>query len=266
MNAYELHLGDCLEVMKTIPEGSVDLVLCDLPYGTTKNKWDSVIPLDSLWEQYLRVAKKNAAFVFTAAQPFTTNLICSNLKDFRYSLVWDKVGTTGFQTAKVMPLRRHEDICVFYRAKPTYNPIMEVRGAPRKKGGSKTDNGCYGELRSTESFNNEYYPTSVITVSNASKKGLTHPTQKPVALMEYLIRTYSNEGDMVLDNTMGSGTTGVAAMNTNRRFIGVEMDPGYFEVAQERILTARSGFILDCTTYSEVPQSPVMDSPVAVSV
>jgi DNA modification methylase len=238
MDKLQLHLGDCLELMKQIPDASVDLILCDLPYGTTKNKWDSVIPFDALWAEYRRVAKPNAAIVLTASQPFTTALIASNMRDFRYTQVWDKVGTTGFQTAKVMPLRRHEDICVFYRAKPTYNPAMEVRGAPRKKGGSKTDNGCYGDLRSAESFNNEYYPTSIIQVSNASKKGLVHPTQKPVALMEYLMRTYTNPGDTVLDNCMGSGTTGVACVNTGRRFIGMEMDPEYFAIARDRILAA----------------------------
>jgi DNA modification methylase len=235
---YTLHHGDCLEVMAGLPDASVDMILCDLPYGTTKNKWDSVIPFDALWAEYRRVAKPNAAIVLTASQPFTTALIASNMRDFRYTQVWDKVGTTGFQTAKVMPLRRHEDICVFYRAKPTYNPAMEVRGAPRKKGGSKTDNGCYGDLRSAESFNNEYYPTSIIQVSNASKKGLVHPTQKPVALMEYLMRTYTNPGDTVLDNCMGSGTTGVACVNTGRRFIGMEMDPEYFAIARDRILAA----------------------------
>lgn len=234
-NNYELHLGDCLEVMKTIPDGSVDMVLCDLPYGTTSCRWDSVIPFEPLWAEYRRVTKPNAAIVLTASQPFTTTLVSSNIKDFRYSLVWDKVGTTGFATAKVMPLRRHEDICVFYRKKPAYNPQMEIRGSPRKKGGAKTDNGCYGELRSTESYNNTYYPTSVMVFSNASKRGLVHPTQKPVALMEYLIKTYTNEDQVVLDNTMGSGTTGVACMNTGRKFIGIEMDEGYFKIAQQRI-------------------------------
>lgn len=237
--SMNMQRGDCLEVMKSIPDGSVDLILCDLPYGTTKNKWDSILPLDHLWNEYRRIAKHQAAMIFTAAQPFTTALISSNFREFRYSLVWDKVGTTGFQTARVMPLRRHEDICVFYRAKPTYNPAMEVRGQPRKKGGSRTDNGCYGSLRSTKSFNNEYYPTSIIQFSNASKKGLMHPTQKPVALMEYLIRTYTNEGETVLDNCMGSGTTGVACVNTGRNFIGIEKDSEYFKIARRRIREAQ---------------------------
>ena len=236
--SINLQKGDCLELMKDIPDNSIDLILCDLPYGTTQNKWDTVIPFEDLWAQYRRIAKKNAAIVLTASQPFTTALISSNPRDFRYCLVWDKVGTTGFQTAKVMPLRRHEDICVFYGAKPTYNPAMETRGARRKKGGSHTDNGCYGQLRSTVSFNNTYYPTSIVQVSNASKKELVHPTQKPVALMEYLVRTYTNEGETVLDNCMGSGTTGVACVNTGRNFIGIEKDSEYFKIARRRIREA----------------------------
>lgn len=238
MTEFRLMMGDCLELMKDIPDGSVDMILCDLPYGTTKNKWDCVLPLDILWTQYRRVLKFSGAAVFTSSQPFTTSLINSNMKEFRYCLVWDKVGTTGFQTAKVMPLRRHEDICVFYRAKPTYNPEMEERGKPRKKGGSKIDNGCYGDLRSLESFNNLYYPTSILKFSNASKSGLLHPTQKPVSLMEYMVKTYTDEGDTVLDNCMGSGTVGVACKNVGRNFIGIEKDEGYFLKAKERIENA----------------------------
>jgi site-specific DNA-methyltransferase (adenine-specific) len=229
-----LIFGDCLEEMAKLPVASVDLILCDLPYGTTQNKWDRVIDLKALWAAYWRVAKPKAAVVLLASQPFTTTLISSELKAFRYCLVWDKIGTTGFQTAKVMPLRRHEDVVIFYRAKPAYNPKMETRGKPRHKGGSKTDNGCYGELRSAPMFNNDYYPTSIIQISNASKKGLIHPTQKPVALMEYLIRTYSNEGDVVMDNCFGSCTTGVACLNTGQQFIGIERDLDYFRLGLER--------------------------------
>jgi site-specific DNA-methyltransferase (adenine-specific) len=234
MKTHETKLGtafnaDCFEVMKLMPDGCVDMILADLPYGTTACKWDTVIPFEKLWPEFNRICKPNAAMVFTASQPFTTTLISSNIKNFRYSLVWDKKGTTGFQTAKVMPLRRHEDIHIFYLKKPTYNPQMEVRGKPRKKGGSKSDNGCYGELRSTESFNNTYYPTSVIEISNASKKGLVHPTQKPVALFDYLIKTYTNEGDLVFDPTAGSLTTAVAAEALNRRWAVCEMDEGYFD-------------------------------------
>lgn len=227
--------GDCLEVMKSIPDGSVDLILCDLPYGTTACKWDSVIPFGPLWGQYSRICK--GAIVLTAAQPFTSALVMSNTNGFRYSWVWDKANSTGFLNAKKQPLRQTEDILVFGRS-VTYNPIMEVRGKPRKKGGyikgAGTEN--YGDFESVESFNNEYYPTNLLRISNAARKGKMHPTQKPVALMEYLIRTYSNEGDIVLDNCMGSGTTGVACINTGRRFIGIEKDDGYFEVAKKRIL------------------------------
>ena len=227
--------GDCLEVMKSIPDGSVDLILCDLPYGTTQNKWDSVIPFDKLWTEYKRVC--SGAVVLTAAQPFTTALIMSNQKDFKYTLVWDKALASGFLNAKKQPLRQTEDIVVFGKGK-TYNPIMEVRGKPRIKGGHgksrRSDN--YGKYGDSVSVNNEYYPTNLLRISNAVRNGRQHPTQKPVALMEYLIRTYTNEGDTVLDNCMGSGTTGVACINTGRRFIGIEKDDGYFEIAKKRIL------------------------------
>ncbi len=232
----EFHIGDCFDVMADIPDGSVDMVLCDLPYGTTQNKWDSVLPLDRLWAEYWRVCKPNAAVVLTAAQPFTTTLIMSEPKNFRYPLVWDKKGTTGFQLAKKQPLRRHEDVLVFYKKQPIYNPAMEQRGKPRKKGGSKADNGCYGDLRSSESFNDLYYPTSILDFSNASKGGdKWHPTQKPVALFEHLIRTYTDEGMSVLDNTAGSGTTAIAAENANRRWICIERDEEYAAKAMERI-------------------------------
>lgn len=227
--------GDCLEVMKSIPERSIDLILCDLPYGTTQNKWDSVIPFDELWVQYRRVCK--GLIVLTAAQPFTSALIMSNQKDFKYTLVWDKALSTGFLNAKKQPLRQTEDVVVFGKGK-TYNPIMEVRGKPRKKGGHNKPGGSdnYGQFGDVFSFNNEYYPTNLLRISNAARKGKQHPTQKPVELMEYLIRTYSNEGETVLDNCMGSGTTGVACMNTGRRFIGIEKDEEYFVIAKKRIL------------------------------
>src|SRR3990167_322331 len=228
-------LGDCLEKLNEVPDKSVDMVCVDLPYQITKNKWDSLIDLDKLWTHYLRIGKDNTPFIFTASQPFTTILINSNFNLFRYCLVWDKKGTTGFQNAKKMPLKRHEDIVVFYRNLPTYNPQKEIRGKPRKKGGSKIDNGCYGELRSSESFNNEYYPTSIIEISNAVKIGLVHPTQKPVPLMEYLIKTYSNEGDLVLDNCAGSFTTAVACDNLNRNWICIEKELKYCEIGLERI-------------------------------
>lgn len=242
MSKYELHLGDCLEVMKSIPDGSVDMILCDLPYGTTACKWDTVIPFEPLWAQYRRIAKRNAAIVLTASQPFTTTLIASNIKMFKYCWVWDKVRGVGFQIAKFRPMMRTEDVVVFANgtgALICYNPQMIERDKIKK---SK----CYSisgsnPLASNDGLTREYthkHPTNVITISNALQKGKSHPTQKPVALMEYLIKTYTNEGDTVLDNCMGSGTTGVACMNTGRRFIGIEMDAGYFQIAQDRITEA----------------------------
>lgn len=225
--------GDCLELMKELPDASVDMIMCDLPYGKTSNRWDSIIPFEPLWEQYRRIAKPNAAIVLTASQPFTTALISSNMRDFRYSWVWDKTKSGNFALAKKQPMKSHEDVCVFYRRQPTYNPVMEIRGPVRKKGGGKASNN-FG-ITPTVSYNNEYYPKSIIRFSAASRIDHYHPTQKPVALMEYLIKTYTNEGETVLDNCMGSGTTGVACRNLNRQFIGIEQDGQYFEIAKRRI-------------------------------
>lgn len=235
---FTLKRGDCLELMTCIPDKSIDLILCDLPYGTTQNKWDTVIPFDELWGHYVRISR--GAIVLTAAQPFTSALIMSNAKSFKYTWVWDKANSTGFLNAKKQPLRRTEDVVVFYDTQPTYNPQMEVRGRPRKKGGYIRKDGSdnYGSFRSVESVSNEYYPTNLIKISNANRSEKCHPTQKPVALMEYLIKTYTNEGDTVLDNCMGSGTTGVACANTNRKFIGMELDSDYFRIARRRISEA----------------------------
>ena len=237
----ELWQGDCLDLMKDIPDGSIDMILADLPYGTTKNKWDSIIPLNDLWEQYNRVIKDNGMICLTSSEPFTNALINSKPSHFKYyDLVWDKVGTTGFLNSKRRQLRRHEQVICFYKKQTTYNPLMEVRGKERNKRSYNKRKGdgdsCYGKFENIESFNNEYYPTSIIEISNASQKGKIHPTQKPVALMEYLIKTYTNEGETVLDNVMGSGTTGVACKNLNRNFIGIELDENYFEIAKKRIL------------------------------
>lgn len=229
--------GDCLEVMKTIPDGSVDLVLCDPPYGVTACKWDSVIDLDLMWEQLKRIVKPNAAIVMTASQPFTSRLISSNYKMFKYCWVWDKKGITGFLNAKKQPLRRTEDVVVFYEKQCLYNPKMVTRGRPRCKSGYNKGDGSsnYGKFGNKESFNNIYYPTNILEISNANQKGKLHPTQKPVELMEYLINTYSRPHDTVLDFCMGSGSTGVAAKNLDREFIGIELDPGYFEIAKNRL-------------------------------
>jgi DNA modification methylase len=234
-----LMLGDCLERMKEIPAGTVDLVLCDPPYGTTMCKWDSVINLELMWEQLKRVIKQNGAIVITAAQPFTSILVCSNLKMFRYDLVYDKPAGTGFFNAKKMPLRSHESVLVFYNKLPTYNPQM-THGHERKTS-SRLDakSECYGKaVKKTSYDSTSRYPRSIQRFSSDKQKGNFHPTQKPVALMEYLIKTYSNESEAVLDFTMGSGSTGVAAKNLNRDFIGIELDEEYFNIAQDRIENA----------------------------
>ena len=239
----KLILGECLEKMQDIPDGSVDMVMCDLPYGTTACKWDSVIPFEPLWVSYRRVCKKNAAIVLTASQPFTSALVMSNVKEFKYCWVWDKVNRyTGALLANKMPMKRHEDVAVFYRALPTYNKQFR-EGKPYSVKRTKGHGGYVGDasLEQTRIGKNDgnHNPCSILEMKGDNKKehGL-HPTQKPVALMEYLIRTYTNEGETVLDNTMGSGTTGVACVNTGRSFIGIERDPTYFDIAQGRIATA----------------------------
>jgi len=226
--------GDCLTVLPMIPDGSVDMVLCDLPYGTTQCHWDIVIPLEKLWAEYHRVCKQNAAMVFTASQPFTTDLISSNRKDFRYCWVWEKEQGVNFLYAKYQPLKSHEDVCVFYREPPTYNPQF-AEGRPYTVTARADDRGeHYRGFTRTDTINDgRRYPKSVLRINRALAR--YHATQKPVELMEYFIKTYTNPGDTVLDNTMGSGTTGLACQNLGREFIGIEQDPGIFETAQCRI-------------------------------
>jgi site-specific DNA-methyltransferase (adenine-specific) len=232
--------------MADAPDASVDMILCDLPYGTTACAWDSVIPFDSLWSHYRRIAKPNAAIVLTAAQPFTTSLIASNMKEFRYLWYWDKKAVTGFANAKLQPLRCVEDVAVFYKQRPTYNPqglvrISKTRSNSATVGGDtvRTDTAASSGKGSLRTAGAEYvqeftnYPKQLIEFSRDRAK--VHPTQKPVALMEYLIRTYTNPGEVVLDNCMGSGTTGVAARSAGREFIGIEQDEKYFQIAVDRI-------------------------------
>lgn len=230
--------GDCLELMNDIPDGSVDMILCDLPYGTTQNKWDAVIPFEELWSQYHRVCRKGAAIVLTAAQPFSSVLVASNLKDFKYEWVWVKSKITGVLNAKKMPVRKHEQILVFSTAPTIYNAqgLVACNVTRMDKVSHSSEN--YGKRGGVE-YKQEWtnWPRDVLEI--ASEGATVHPTQKPVALMEYLIRTYTNEGDTVLDNCMGSGTTGVACVNTGRKFIGIEMDAGYFEIARQRIERAK---------------------------
>lgn len=240
----KLLMGDCLELMAELPAQSVDLILCDLPYGTTACPWDSIISFDALWAAYRRVLKPNGAAALTCAQPFTSALIASNMKDFAYCWYWNKSKVTGFANAKKQPLRCVEEVAIFYDRPPTYNPqglvpFGRVVNKGRSAGGGtvqgETVGNGKGALRSGADYLQEWtnYPRQVLEVASEGKT--LHPTQKPVALMEYLIRTYTNEGDMVLDNTMGSGTTGVAARNTGRRFIGMERDPKYFAIAWDRV-------------------------------
>lgn len=279
-------LGDCLEVMKNISDGSVDMILCDLPYGTTQCKWDIQISLSSLWDEYYRITKQNAAMVFTASQPFTSALVMSNPKFFKYTWVWEKSKATGYLNAKKMPMRAHEDICVFYRKPPIYNPQM-TEGKPYDKGIAHRPTDVYGsqgeknitkkkdEFRelSVEDLKSKLhekdldqvgtkeelvdrlaratvpaievhvknktglrYPRTVQYFKTAESEGkVQHPTQKPVELFEYLIRTYTNEGDVVLDNCIGSGTTALAAIKSKRNFIGIENSEEYLNISRTRI-------------------------------
>jgi len=221
--------GDCLELMKAIPDRSVDMVLTDPPYGTTQCKWDSVIPFEPMWEQLKRVTKKNGAIVMTASQPFTSALIMSNVKMFKYCWIWQKSKPTGHLNAKKQPLRTYEDVVVFYGKHCSYNPQGTK---PTDKTVSRTNRGNYGECSKSTRQTVTNYPRNIVKFSSVDG---VHQTQKPVALMEYLIKTYTNEGETVLDFTMGSGTTGVAAKNLGRSFIGIELDETYFNIAKERI-------------------------------
>lgn len=245
----EIWNGDCIDLMRHIPDGSIDMVLCDLPYGTTACSWDSLIPLPDLWREYERIVRPNSAIVLTAAQPFTTMLAASNLRAFRYSLVWNKQFAGNFVQAKRMPLRTHEDVLVFCLSGklPRYFPQMTKRDKPIKKGGNKQSEAipirqtdAAATFGSTSKSYDEKHPVSILDFGNrtAGDRG-AHPTQKPVALFEYLIRTYTNEGETVLDNTSGSGTTAVAAHRAGRHSICIERDLGYYLASCGRVFTAQ---------------------------
>ena len=248
--SIELHLGDCLEVMKSIPDKSVQLILCDPPYGTTAIKWDKPLSFKPMWEQYERIIKENGAIVLFSAQPFTTDLIVSNRKLFRYEIIWKKTQPQGFLNANKCPLRNHENIVVFYKKAPTYNPIkskVERGDIGRVRNVNAMRSKQYREMnRTTWVETGERYPTDVIEFSNwngalfgKTENATKHPTQKPVNLCVYLIETYTNPRDTVLDNCMGSGTTGVACVQTGRNFIGIEIDPTYYAIAEKRIKEAQ---------------------------
>ena len=246
MKLNTIYNEECIEGMKRISDGSVDMILCDLPYGTTACKWDEIIPFEPLWEQYERVIKDNGAIVLTASQPFTSALVMSNPKVFHYQWYWNKNKVTGFANAKKQPLRNVEDIVVFYKKSPIYNPqgLIEINKTKRngKSVGGETlrgnieDSSGKGSLRTSgHSYVQKYtnYPRQALHINGESKT--VHPTQKPVALFEYLIKTYTNEGETVLDNCMGSGTTAIACLNTNRNYIGFELDKEYYDKSIERI-------------------------------
>lgn len=232
---YWLHGGDCLEILKGIPASSVDLLLTDLPYGTTQNKWDTVIPFEPLWEKLLRVVKPNGALVFTATQPFTSFLVCSKPNLFKYEMIWEKTVCSGQLNVKRQPLRAHESILVFYREQPSYNEQKTI-GEPYSISRKVSFEGPgYGKQKDSKKENDGFrHARSVLKISNPRSKG-GHPTQKPVELMEHLIKMYTKEGDIVLDPCMGSGTTGRAALKLGRRFIGIELDKVYFSLAEKNL-------------------------------
>ena len=237
---YEIKQGDCLDLMKYITDKSIDMILCDLPYGTTACEWDSIIPFEPLWKNYKRIIKDNGAIVLFSDEPFTSQLINSNLKDFKYKWIWNKTRGSNFQNARFMPMKCHEEICVFYTKKPTYNHQFWY-SKPYKTSTRKRKNKIEGLsggsvskiCAATVSEDGRRYPLSILEFKRDSER--IHPTQKPVKLLEYLIRTYTNENDIVLDNCMGSGSTGVACINTDRNFIGFELDEKYFEIAKNRL-------------------------------
>ena len=228
--------GDCMELLPEIPDKSVDMVLCDLPYGITSCKWDSALPFPPLWEQYWRITKERGAVVLFAAQPFTTALISSGRHHFRYCWYWKKNNKTGAAFAKIQPMRCVEDIAVFYRKAPTYNP-QGLKALEKHRIRKPGAHGVYKSHKNSSVQKFTGYPNHLLEFTNEapSARDRLHPTQKPVPLLEYLIKTYTNEGDTVLDNCMGSGSTGVACLRTGRRFIGIEKDPQYFEIAKERL-------------------------------
>lgn len=242
MADIKLYNGDCLEIMKQIPTGSVDMILCDLPYGTTACKWDTVIPFEPLWKQYKRIRKDNSAIVLFGSEPFSSYLRMSNIKEYKYDIYWNKIIPSGMCNAKIQPMRQIETISVFINGRSFYFPQMIKRDNPITSGGmtGSLSAGAKGLLKLNKKTYNEKYPTTLLTFAKI-RNGSVHPTQKPVTLCEYLIKTYTNEGDLVLDNCMGSGTTGVACKHLNRNFIGIELNRNYFEIAKKRIEGEQGG-------------------------
>lgn len=244
---FELIQGDCLEKMRDIPDGSINMVLADPPYGTTDCKWDSVVDLGAMWKQLNRVIKTNGVIVLFGSEPFSSTLRMSNIKNYKYDIIWDKVNIGNPLNAKKMPLKSHENISIFYKKLPTYKPQKTDLHLKRTAKQYKVSDN-YSKGKSKEGYTSELigkYPKSILKISNYLRKNKLHPTQKPIALMEYLIKTYTNAGETVLDFTMGSGTTGVACANLSRRFIGIELDEKYFKIAYDRIYEAYGGDLLN---------------------
>ena len=236
MKINEIYLGDCLELMpKHVEDKSIDMIFCDLPYGTTQNKWDSVIDLDKLWREYERVIKDNGAILLFAQDKFMAKLMLSN-KNHRYNIIWDKVMPSGHLNAKKMPLRNDESICVFYKKLPTYNPQKTIGESNHSKNTKEAKgNKNYNKYEQKQNTSNLKYPKSIVSFQKDHPSKMIHPTQKPLSLIEYMIKTYTNEGDLILDNTCGSGTTGRGAKNLNRNYIMMEQDPKYYEIACKRV-------------------------------
>lgn len=246
----EILLGDCLELMKDIPNGSIDMILCDLPYGTTACKWDTIIPFDKLWEQYERIIKQNGAIVLFGAEPFSTLLRMSNFKLYKYDWIWNKTQSTSFGLAKKQPMRTYENIVVFYKNQTTYNPIMTPKARiiddRNWKSNGKSENGNFASKEKHKFVRTESYPKNIIDINSTSKEcnnlNRVHPTQKPIELFEYLIKTYTNEGDLVLDNTAGSGTTAIACLKTKRQFIVMEKEQKYYDIILKRVADFNKNF------------------------
>lgn len=237
INENSVLLGNCLELMKNISDKSVDMILCDLPYGTTACKWDINIPLEPLWNQYKRIIKDSGTIVLTGTEPFASLLRTSNLKMYRYDWIWDKIKGTGFLNARKQPMRNHENILVFYKKHGVYNPQMTTGHKRKQSYRSKTlQTEVYGKMTNDYTYDStNRYPRSIQPFSTDTQNSSLHPTQKPVALFEYLIKTYTNEGDLVLDNCAGSGTTGIACINTNRKYILIEKEQKYYDIINERM-------------------------------
>lgn len=244
LNINDIYNGDCLELMKDIDDKSVDMILCDLPYAQTSNHWDSLISLDDLWIQYNRIIKDNGCIALTAKGKFMINLINSNFKNYRYEWIWDKNKGANFAHVKRMPLNVHEYVVIFYKKQPTYNPQMTEGKPYKQKRLQESVKGIADNMdRYTTISEGKRYPKSIIRVEGIAQRHIVHPTQKPVSLFEYLIKTYTNEGDLVLDNCIGSGTTAIACLNTKRNYIGIEKDNTYYELTNERINTYKESLI-----------------------